>query len=210
MLAFARSYGYHTAAIGKTGPASAQDLTEVASVRGTLRSPMTIILESVTGSPNGVPMSAADGGAVEGRGAAPCAAGAESTSGNKRMPGATAANVEHQQWFADATTKAILPAFVKSSEPFVLVFWSGDPDLTQHAQGDSLNRSTPGINGPTSLAAVRNADRSLQQILAFLDAHPDVRDKTNLFVTSDHGFSTVTRRAVDRIRTSDVELFSDR
>ena len=197
LLAFARSYGYHTAAIGKTGPASAQDLSEVASVRGTLRSPVTIILESVTGSPNGVPMSAATAELLKSAGLPLAPPARSQPAGTNEVPGATAANVEHQQWFADATTKAILPAFVKSSEPFVLVFWSGDPDLTQHAQGDSLNRLTPGINGPTSLAAVRNADRSLQQILAFLDAHPDVRDKTNVFVTSDHGFSTVTRRAVD-------------
>ena len=79
----------------------------------------------------------------------------------------------------------------------MLVFWSGDPDLTQHAQGDSLNQLTPGINGVTSRAAVQNADRNLKQILDYLDAHPDVRDNTNMFVTSDHGFSTVSRREVD-------------
>ena len=82
-------------------------------------------------------------------------------------------------------------------EPFLLVFWSGDPDETQHAQGDSVNRLAPGINGPTSKSAVRNADRTLQQILDYLDAHPDVRDNTNVFVTADHGFSTVSRRDVD-------------
>ena len=39
-----------------------------------------------------------------------------------------AERLEQQQWFADAATKAILPAFAKSPEPFLLVFWSGDPD----------------------------------------------------------------------------------
>jgi len=29
----------------------------------------------------------------------------------------------------------------------VLVFWSRDPDGTQHNQGDSLNQLVPGING---------------------------------------------------------------
>ena len=33
------------------------------------------------------------------------------------------------------------------------MFWSRDPDGTLHNQGDSLNQLTPGINGPTSLAA---------------------------------------------------------
>ena len=126
------------------------------------------------------------------------AAAAESARpGQHETPGTKTANVEHQQWFADAMTKAILPAFAKSPEPFVLVFWSGDPDLTQHAQGDSLNQLTPGINGADVEAAVQNADRNLKQILDYLDAHPEVRDNTNIFVTSDHGFSTVSRREID-------------
>jgi hypothetical protein len=33
---------------------------------------------------------------------------------------------------------------------FVVVFWSRDPDGTQHNQGDSLSQLSPGINGPTS------------------------------------------------------------
>ena len=197
LLAFARSYGYNTAAIGKTGPATAQDLSEAAVVRGTLRTPVTIILEGATGSASGMPVNEAVAQLLRSAGLPPAPPERNQPAGTNEVPGATAANVEHQQWFADAATKAILPAFVKSPEPFVLVFWSGDPDLTQHAHGDSLNRLVPGINGPTSLAAVRNADRSLQQILKFLDAHPNVRDNTNVFVTSDHGFSTVTRRQID-------------
>ena len=39
-------------------------------------------------------------------------------------------------------------------KPFVLLFWSRDPDGTQHYQGDSLQHLTPGINGPTALAGV--------------------------------------------------------
>src|SRR6187401_2973036 len=45
LLAFARSYGYHTAAVGKAGPVIAQDVTEAAASRGNLREPVTIILE---------------------------------------------------------------------------------------------------------------------------------------------------------------------
>jgi len=33
------------------------------------------------------------------------------------------------------------------NKPFVLVFWSRDPDGTQHNHGDS-SHLTPGINGP--------------------------------------------------------------
>lgn len=51
LLAFARSYGYNTAALGKTGPAASQDLSEVAAVRGSMRDPVTIILEGASGTP---------------------------------------------------------------------------------------------------------------------------------------------------------------
>ena len=197
LLAFARSYGYNTAAIGKTGPVSAQDVSELVAQRGRLRQPDTIILESVTGTPRGVPLSERSVAWLTAAGLTPAPPPRDQPAGSNETPGTKAANVAHQQWFADAVTKAILPEFAKSTEPFVLVFWSGDPDLTQHAQGDSLNRLTPGVNGPTSKAAVQNADRNLQQILSYLDANPGVRDSTNVFVTSDHGFSTISRRDVD-------------
>ncbi len=69
------------------------------------------------------------------------------------------------------TTRAILPMFKERDKPFVLVFWSRDPDGTQHNQGDSLNSLTPGINGPTSLAAIRNADDDLARIRSTLSRH---------------------------------------
>lgn len=197
LVAFARSYGYNTAAIGKIGPAASQDVSEVIAVRGKMRDPVTIIIESASGTPRAVPLGAATVALLKAAGLPPAPPPRNQPGGTNTVPGARAANVEHQQWLADAATRAILPAFAKSAEPFVLVYWSGDPDHTQHAQGDSLNRLSPGINGPTSKAAIQNADRNLKQILDYLDAHPDVRDNTNVFVTSDHGFSTVSRRDVD-------------
>src|SRR5688572_29255652 len=197
LLAYARSYGYNTAALGKTGPAAAQDLSEAAAVRGSMRAPVTIILEGATGTPRAVPLSPETVALLNAAGLPPAPPPREQSAGTNTTPGTRAANVEHQQWFADAATKAILPAFAKSPEPFVLVYWSGDPDHTQHAQGDSLNQLSPGINGLTSKAAVQNADRNLKQILDYLDANPELRETTNIFVTSDHGFSTVSRRDVD-------------
>jgi arylsulfatase A-like enzyme len=197
LLAFARSYGYNTAALGKTGPTASQDLSEAAALRGKLRNPITIILEGATGSPRSVPLAPDTVALLKAAGLPPAPPPRNQPVGTNTEPGARAANVEQQQWFADAATKAILPAFSKSPEPFVLVYWSGDPDYTQHAQGDSLNQLLPGVNGPTSKAAIQNADRNLKQILDYLDTNPDVRDNTNVFVTSDHGFSTVSRREVD-------------
>ncbi len=197
LLAYARSYGYNTAVMGKTGPAAAQDLSETMAVRGAMRVPLTIILDGATGSARSVPLSADTLALLKAAGLPPAPPPRTQSAGTNTVPGTRAANVEHQQWFADAATKAILPAFAKSAEPFVFVYWSGDPDYTQHAQGDSLNQLSPGINGATSTAAIQNADRNLKQILDYLDANPEVRDTTNVFVTSDHGFSTVSRRDVD-------------
>ena len=73
-----------------------------------------------------------------------------------------------QDYFAAVTTSVVLPLFKERDKPFVLVFWSRDPDGTQHNQGDSLNALVPGINGPTSLAAIRNADDDLARIRAAL------------------------------------------
>src|SRR5206468_8623887 len=75
---------------------------------------------------------------------------------------------------------------------FVLVFWSRDPDGSQHNQGDSFHTLVPGINGPTSLAAIRNADTALALIEATLKKL-DLYDSTNIVVAADHGFSTIMK-----------------
>ena len=70
--------------------------------------------------------------------------------GDHTKGGTLAANVVQQQWFADAVTRVILPSFAATPDkPFVLVFWSRDPDGSQHNGGDSLNTLAPGVNGPT-------------------------------------------------------------
>ena len=85
--------------------------------------------------------------------------------------------------------------FKARNKPFVLVFWSRDPDGTQHNQGDSLNALTPGINGPTSLAAIRNADDNLAAPApgaATTSASPTT---PNIVITADHGFSTISKES---------------
>jgi hypothetical protein len=83
-------------------------------------------------------------------------------TGNNSAPGTLEPNRVQQQYFADALTKVVLPFFAKDGRPFIAIFWSRDPDGTQHNQGDSLNRLSPGINGPTSKAAVHNADNNVR------------------------------------------------
>jgi hypothetical protein len=65
--------------------------------------------------------------------------------GDMKTPGTTAANINQQRYFAEVATKVILPAFKASGKPFVLVFWSRDPDGTQDNQGDSLTSWFPGL-----------------------------------------------------------------
>ena len=84
--------------------------------------------------------------------------------------------------------------FKARNKPFVLVFWSRDPDGSQHNTGDSLNTMTPGINGPTSMAGIKNADDNLAQLRKALD-DLGLAASTNIIVSSDHGFSTISKES---------------
>src|SRR6202011_1585922 len=99
-----------------------------------------------------------------------------------------------QAYFADVASKVVLPMFKDRKKPFVLVFWSRDPDGTQHNQGDSLNTLTPGINGPSSLAAIKNADDNLAQLRKALD-ELGLSATTDVIVAADHGFSTISKES---------------
>src|ERR1700681_1284273 len=95
---------------------------------------------------------------------------------------------------ADVASKIVLPMFKARAKPFVLVFWSRDPDGTQHNQGDSLNTVTPGINGPTTLASIKNADNNLAQLRKALD-DLGLAATTNIMIAADHGFSTISKES---------------
>ncbi len=211
LLATARQAGYNTAAVGKVGPALIQDVTQGnAGPDGTVPVGSTVVVDDSTGKTGGLPLDpniylrlvrAGVGVTAPDRSnGTPANATINLSNGNSGTnlrPGTLAANTVQQQFFADATTKAILPSFKQSGKPFALVYWSRDPDGTQHNQGDSLNRLTPGINGPTSRAAVRNADNNLKQIYEYLKANPALARNTDIFVTSDHGFATISKHEVD-------------
>src|SRR5260370_31627548 len=84
--------------------------------------------------------------------------------------------------------------FKERAKPFVLVFWSRDPDGPQHNMGDSLNTLTPGINGPTSLASIKNADENLAQLRKALD-DLGLTATTDVMIAADHGFSTISKES---------------
>jgi arylsulfatase A-like enzyme len=197
LLAAAREHGFNTAAIGKLGPVAIQDLTQLKPTGGHFPIPQTVILDDSTGSASGVPVTPEIQSALTTAGLGNTPTPREQSTGSVSQPGTLAANIGQQKWFADAATKAVLPTFAHNGRPFVLLFWSRDPDGTQHNQGDSLNKLEPGINGPTSRAAVANADANLKQLLDYVAADPALAASTDIFVTSDHGFATISRHEVD-------------
>jgi predicted AlkP superfamily pyrophosphatase or phosphodiesterase len=189
ILKLARDKGYSTASIGKIGPALIFDPTERSGNQ-------TILIDDATGSAKGIPLSTEMTQRLQAVGLPLVAPprGENGKAGNVTTPGTLSANVVQQDYFAAATTRAVLPIFKDRNKPFVLVFWSRDPDGSQHNQGDSLNTLTPGINGPTSLASIRNADDDLARIRSALN-ELDLLDSTDIIVTSDHGFSTISKES---------------
>ena len=197
LLALARQHGFNTAAIGKLGPVAIQDITQLKPAQGRFTVPTTVILDDSTGTAGGVPVAPEVLSALASAGLGSTPTPREQPTGTASTPGTLVANVGQQKWFADAATKVVLPSFAHSGRPFVLLFWSRDPDGSQHNQGDSLNKLQPGINGPTSRAGVANADANLKQLLDFVAADPGLSAATDVFVTSDHGFATISRHEID-------------
>ena len=192
ILKLAREKGYSTAALGKLGPTLIFDHTDRADRPGL----HSIVIDDSTGGKNGVPLSQEMQDALT-KANLPLATpsrGESGKAGDFKTPGARVANIEQQAYFADVATKIVLPMFKARNKPFVLVFWSRDPDGTQHNTGDSLNAITPGINGPTALAGIKNADNNLGQLCKALD-DLGLADSTNIIVSADHGFSTISKES---------------
>src|SRR6266436_3134771 len=81
------------------------------------------------------------------------------------------------------TTKALTDFLWRDGVPAFSLLWLGEPDLTQHG-------SAPGAQ--PALAAIKSSDENLAAVLSALDRR-GVRETTDLFVVSDHGFSTIER-----------------
>ena len=88
---------------------------------------------------------------------------------------------EWTRYFTRIITDFVLPELT----PELLVFWHTDPDHTSHARG---------YFAPETVQSLRDADANLGAILSAYE-QLGLRDSTAFVVTSDHGGSTVTRRA---------------
>lgn len=81
------------------------------------------------------------------------------------------------------TTRALIDFLWSEKIPRYTMLWLGDPDFSQHL-------TAPG--SPTALAAIHDSDTHLGLVIAALEKR-GVREKTDIFVVSDHGFSTVAQ-----------------
>lgn len=85
-------------------------------------------------------------------------------------------NVAQDEW----TTRGLTRGLWSRGVPKLSVLWMSDPDYTQHDAG-------PG--SAAALGALESVDRNLATLLKALE-EKNVREKTDIFVVSDHGFST--------------------
>ncbi len=91
----------------------------------------------------------------------------------------TTPNLASDAW----TTKALTKGLWNSGVPKYSVLWLSDPDVTQHAKS---------VGSPEALTAIENSDKHLGDVIDVLKAK-GVYEKTDIFVVSDHGFSSVPR-----------------
>jgi len=93
------------------------------------------------------------------------------------FPDPKRAGLTRNDWTAEALTGSLW----KDGVPAFSLLWMNEPDATQHQTG-------PG--SAKSLAAIKNVDDNLALVLRALD-EKGVRDKTDIMLVSDHGFSTI-------------------
>ena len=172
LIAAARAKGWQTAIIGKEGPARIQDSTAAPDGNETL------IVDDATGSEGGLGLPTW------------FSAGMRQAFVGPVAPKPAVPAIEQEVWLMKAATRIVLPHFQETGKPFAMLFWSRDPDISQHNSKDSVGEMIPGINGPSGLAGTRNADTMLGELLDYLK-ETGLDKSTDVFVTADHGFATV-------------------
>jgi len=103
----------------------------------------------------------------------------EKVNDNKKFPTNTIPNTGRDEW----TVKALREVAWKKGVPKLSVVWLSEPDASQHDSG-------PGSSN--AIAALESSDKRLGSILKFLE-EKKIREKTDVMIVSDHGFSTIAR-----------------
>ncbi len=186
LIARARAQGFSTAVIGKLGPTRILDST--AADDGS----ETLILDDNTGHPDGFALPQWFTREMKQAFVGP------------QAPKNTVPNIEQEVYLMKATTRIVLPHFAAAGKPFALLFWSRDPDMSQHNGKDSVGEYEPGINGPSGKAGTRDADTMLGELLTALKEQ-GLDKTTDVFVTADHGFLTISHASA----TSPSAKFGD-
>jgi arylsulfatase A-like enzyme len=102
------------------------------------------------------------------------AGGFPAKADNRKAP-----NRVQDEW----TTRMLIHRLWADGLPAYSVLWLSDPDYTQHGFGP---------NAVMARQALHNSDEDLGRVLEALD-RMGVRDKTDVLVVSDHGFSTISK-----------------
>lgn len=88
-------------------------------------------------------------------------------------------NATQDNW----TTRSFVRGLWKKGVPKFSVLWLSEPDKSQHEHAPGSSQA---------LAAIETSDKNLAEVIKGLKDH-GVYEKTDLFVVSDHGFSTIER-----------------
>ncbi|MFT3728730.1 MAG: alkaline phosphatase family protein [Terricaulis sp.] len=174
LMSAALAHGYNVVSMGKTGPSGIQ-------IRGTVNG-QALLIDETMGLPDGPTL--------------PPEIAAAMTAANLGLnaPPRNLPNIAQQDWLSKVATDVVIPYLQHAGKPFILLYWSPDPDNTQHSQHDSVQSLTPGVNGPTSLRAVANASSNFGRLRTAISAN-NLADTTDLVMIADHGFSTTSKQS---------------
>ncbi len=87
-------------------------------------------------------------------------------------------NTAQDNW----TARSLLRSLWKNGVPKYTLLWLSEPDKSQHDSG---------VGSSNALAGIENSDKNLADVIKTL-REKGVYEKTDIFVVSDHGFSTIT------------------
>lgn len=188
LLKTAHASGYNTAILGKKGPAAIQDIAALDSKDARVDDPLGIFVDDATNHATNIDATPTKSTVLRGG----LGADVFAATGEDKPALTSTPNLVQQAYLLSTATQVLIPGLKDSGKPFVLLFWSRDPDATQHGAIDSEGRLIPGINGTNAMQAIGNADNDLKGLLAALEQY-GLLANTDVFVTADHGFSTILK-----------------
>jgi arylsulfatase A-like enzyme len=189
LLQAARAAGFNTVIVGKKGPAAIQFLDALGSKGASVEDPVGLFIDDSTNRPANLDGTPSKSTVLKGAIAAETLA---ATGQEPAPPFSATPNLVQQAYLRQAATQVIIPRLKDSGKPFVVLYWSRDPDTTQHGALDSDGKLVPGINSTSGRAAIGNADSDLKGLLETLKQY-GLDANTDVFVTADHGFSTIAK-----------------